>query len=99
MTLFALKSFAPTADLQPIVALVIFVFGSLGIVIPSPGGMGTYHALVIAALSLYGVNATDAFSSANIGFFTINIFCNILFGILAIVLLPILNKNYQPIQP
>lgn len=96
MTLFALKSFAPTADLALIVGLVVFVFGALGIVIPSPGGMGTYHALVIAALALYGVNGDDGFSMANIAFFSINIFCNILFGILALLLLPVLNRGYQP---
>ena len=97
MTLFALKSFAPTADLPLIVGLVVFAFGALGIVIPSPGGMGTYHALVIAALSLYGVSGNDGFSLANIAFFSINIFCNILFGILALVLLPILNRDYKPL--
>jgi uncharacterized protein (TIRG00374 family) len=93
MTLFALKSFAPTAELPMVVGLVVFVFGALGIVIPSPGGMGTYHALVIAALSLYGVSGDNGFSIANIAFFSINIFCNILFGILAIILLPILNRK------
>jgi hypothetical protein len=97
MTLFAMKSFAPTADLPLIAGLVVFVFGALGIVIPSPGGMGTYHALVIAALTLYGVNGDDGFSLANIAFFSINIFCNILFGILALILLPILNRDYQPV--
>jgi uncharacterized protein (TIRG00374 family) len=96
MTLFALKAFAPTADLPSVVGLVVFVFGALGIVIPSPGGMGTYHALVIAALSLYGVDGNDGFSLANIAFFSINIFCNIAFGILALILLPILNRDYAP---
>lgn len=93
MTVFALQSFAPTTDLPLVVGLVVFVFGALGIVIPSPGGMGTYHALVIAALSLYGVSGDDGFSLANIAFFSINIFCNILFGILALILLPIINRK------
>ena len=96
MTIFALKSFAPTADLPLVVGLVVFAFGALGIVIPSPGGMGTYHALVIAALALYGVDGNDGFSLANIAFFSINIFCNIAFGILALILLPILNRGYEP---
>lgn len=99
MTLFALKSFAPTADLPLVVGLVVFAFGALGIVIPSPGGMGTYHALVIAALSLYGIDGNDGFSLANIAFFSINIFCNIIFGILALLLLPILNRDYKLTNP
>ncbi len=93
MTLCALKSFGPTADLPLVVGLVVFVFGALGIVIPSPGGMGTYHALVIAALSLYQVSGDDGFSIANIAFFSINIFCNIFFGLLALAILPLLNKK------
>ena len=40
-------SFAPTADLAPVSGLVVFVFGTLGIVVPSPGGMGTYQFLII----------------------------------------------------
>jgi uncharacterized protein (TIRG00374 family) len=89
-------SFEPTADLSPVVALMVFVFGAFGIVIPSPGGMGTYHWLVIAALGIYGVNQYDAFSFANIAFFSIQIFCNIGFGLISVALLFLLNRNYVP---
>lgn len=89
-------SFEPTADLSPVVALMVFVFGAFGIVIPSPGGMGTYHWLVIQALAIYGINNYDAFSFANIAFFSIQIFCNIAFGLIAVVLLFLLNRNYTP---
>lgn len=87
-----LKAFPPTAQLDLSAALMVFVFGTLGFVIPSPGGMGTFHALCIAALALYGINGSDAFSYANIAFFAIQIFYNIIAGVLALVLLPILNK-------
>jgi uncharacterized membrane protein YbhN (UPF0104 family) len=88
-----LKAFEPTAELSAGAALMIFVFGTLGFVIPSPGGMGTFHALCIAGLSLYGVAGGDAFSYANIAFFTIQIFYNVVGGVLALVLLPIINKK------
>ena len=88
-----LKAFGPTAGLSAGAALMIFVFGTLGFVIPSPGGMGTFHALCIAGLSLYGVAGGDAFSYANIAFFTIQIFYNVVGGVLALVLLPIINKK------
>jgi hypothetical protein len=55
--------------------------------------MGTYHALVMAALSIYGVNSVDGFSFANIFFFSVNIFGSIAFGILALIILPIINKE------
>ncbi|MEM6963346.1 MAG: lysylphosphatidylglycerol synthase transmembrane domain-containing protein [Bacteroidota bacterium] len=89
-------AFAPTSELAPKVALMVFVFGAFGIVIPSPGGMGTYHWLVVAALGIYGINQLDAFSFANIAFFSINIFCNIFLGIVSVILLFLINKNYTP---
>jgi len=90
---FNLQAFAPTAHLGASAALMVFVFGTLGFVIPSPGGMGTFHALCIAGLGLYGVSGSDGFSYANIAFFTVQIFYNLLGGTLALVLLPMLNKR------
>ncbi len=95
MTWLAFFAFEPTSHLPAVAALLVFVFGSLGIVVPSPGGMGTYHAMVIAALALYHVSGDDAFSFANILFFSINIGCNILFGLLALVLLPLINQQQK----
>lgn len=90
---FNLKAFDPTAGLSAGAALMVFVFGTLGFVIPSPGGMGTFHALAIAGLALYGISGSDAFSYANIAFFTVQIFYNIAAGVLALALLPVLNRN------
>lgn len=90
---FNLKAFDPTCHLGAGAALMVFVFGTLGFVIPSPGGMGTFHALAIAGLALYGIGGGDAFSYANIAFFTIQIFYNIVAGLLALLLLPLLNKS------
>ncbi len=39
-------------------AWVVMTISAFGIVIPTPGGTGSYHFLVIAALSLYGVSST-----------------------------------------
>lgn len=97
MNYFCLLSFAPTADLPMLAALTTFVFGAWGIVIPSPGGMGTYHFLVQLALGFYGVSGDDGFSFANIAFFSIQLGCNVFWGILALLFLPNLNKNYQPV--
>lgn len=90
-----LPAFNPTAHLGFTVALMVFVFGTFGIVIPSPGGMGSYHFLVMAALALYGVTGSDAFSFANFSFFATH-FCNIVLGLVAVIFLPTINKNYQP---
>ena len=97
MTLFTTYAFAPTADIGSEGALVTFVAGGWGIVIPSPGGMGTYHFLAQSALGLYGVPGEDGFSWANISFFTIQIGANVLIGLLALLLLPRINRHYSPL--
>ena len=90
-------SFEPTSHLGPISALMVFAFGAIGMLIPAPGGMGSYHAMVVAGLMIYQISEFDAFSFAMIIFFTINIFGNILFGIIGLILLPIYNRGYQPV--
>lgn len=97
MTFLCFYAFAPTEHLGLVAGLVVFVFGSLGIVFPSPGGMGSYHYLVGEALGLYGISGTDAFSFANIVFLSINLFCNVFFGLIFVILLPILNKKTSTI--
>lgn len=94
MTYFTFNAFDPTAHLGMSAALIVFVFGGLGVVFPSPGGMGTYHAMVMAALAIYGIGSEDAFSFANIMFFALNLFCNISIGLLAVFLLPLINRKH-----
>ncbi len=96
MTYVCFLAFEPTAHLSAKVGFVVFVFGTLGIVFPSPGGMGSYHWLVTESLGFYDVSSGDGFSFANIIFFSIQIFCNVFFGILSLILLPWLNRNYDP---
>ncbi|MEY2949476.1 MAG: hypothetical protein RLZZ248_677 [Bacteroidota bacterium] len=95
MTYFCFFAFAPTAQLAPVVGLVVFVFGSWGIVIPSPGGMGTYHFLAQTALMMYGVSGEDGFSWANIAFFSIQIGANVFLGLLSLLILPFYNRQYS----
>jgi len=99
MTYFAFFAYEPTSHLGFREALMVFVFGSLGVIIPTPGGMGTYHFLVSTALILYHVDKVSAFSFANIVFFTIQIFYCIVLGVISIILLPIINKGYVPAKP
>lgn len=96
MTWTVIMAFSPTNHLGLEPSLVTFVSGGWGIVIPSPGGMGTFHFLSREALALYGIDRLDGFSWANISFFTINIGCNVLIGLIALLALPGINKNYDP---
>lgn len=97
MTYLCFFAYEPTASLSPVVGLMVFVFGAWGIVIPSPGGMGTYHFLTQTVLGFYGVKEVEAFSFANISFFTIQLFTNVIIGILSLILLPLINRNYKPV--
>jgi uncharacterized protein (TIRG00374 family) len=97
MAYFCFLAFAPTAHLSPVVALVVYVFGSWGVVIPSPGGMGTYHFLAQSALSLYGVSGEDGFSWANISFFSLQISASVFLGIISLILLPLFNKKKKDV--
>lgn len=96
MTYLCFFAFPPTSHLSAIAALLVFVFGGWGIVIPSPGGMGSYHFLAQTALVMYGVSGEDGFSWAMIAFISIQLGCNILIGLIGLILLPIINRNYQP---
>ncbi len=96
MFVFACKAYAPTADLSLIQMLVVYVFGSFGVFIPSPGGMGTYHFMVIIGLGLYGLNQADSFSFANIAFAFGQFFALILFGIVSLITISWLNKTPSP---
>ncbi|NNE14848.1 MAG: flippase-like domain-containing protein [Saprospiraceae bacterium] len=93
MTYLCFFAFEPTSELGPVAGLVTFVFGSLGMVIPSPGGIGTYQWLVTEALLIYNVEYSDAFSFSNIMFFTIQIFCNIAIGVFFYLFLPFYNRK------
>jgi glycosyltransferase 2 family protein len=98
MTYFCFFAFEPTMHLTPLAALTVYVFGTFGMVIPSPGGMGTYHFLATSALLLYGVKGDDAFSFANIMFFSIQIFYTIIVGVVSIFLIRYLNKKTKTIS-
>lgn len=47
-------------------AFFVFVAASLGIVVPTPGGIGAYHYLVMLALSILGLSNTDGLAFATI---------------------------------
>ena len=68
------KTIAKLSDIIVIASLGVTLgpagIGAFGIVIPSPGGMGSYHYLVISALAIYGISKFDGFSFANIVFFS-----------------------------
>ncbi len=93
MTYLTFYSFEPTSHLGPQEGLITFIFGTLGILFPSPGGMGTYHLMLMEALKIYSISSIEGFSFANILYFSIQIFCNVLFGIFSLIFISIYNQG------
>lgn len=92
MNYLMFKAFGPTENLGLKAALVVFIFGSLGILFPSPGGMGSYHYLVMESLTIFGVSGSDGFSFAMIAFFTIQIIAIVILGLAALAYMPLVNR-------
>ncbi len=86
-----------TSDLTPLAGLTLLAVGSLGILAPVPGGIGTYHFLTIITLrELYGIASEPATSYAYITHAT-QIIVNIAAGTFAWIILS-LNKQKHGAQ-
>lgn len=82
-------------DLGLLAGLVMFVVGSIAVVVPTPNGAGPWHFAVITMMMLYGVGKEDA------GIFAllvhgIQTFLLILLGIYGLAALPFTNKTKKP---
>jgi len=85
-------SFDFTKHLSLLTGLTVFVMSAFGMVAPSPGGIGTWHFMVIESLFVYGVSKANgyAFAIATHGSMTVMM---IVIGVVSIILLPIVNKK------
>lgn len=84
--------FSFTQHLGILAGLVLFVSGSIAVLVPTPNGAGSWHFAIIAMLTLYGVSSEDAgiFALLVHGIQTLLI---ILLGIYGLTALPLFNKN------
>jgi uncharacterized membrane protein YbhN (UPF0104 family) len=60
MALLVFYSLPGTSELGVNAGFTVLFVSTVAIIIPVPGGVGTFHTLVPAALLLYGISATDA---------------------------------------
>ena len=84
-----------TENLSFLAGLLLFVAGSIAVVVPTPNGAGPWHFAVISIMVLYGVSETDASVFALIVHSTQTLIVAIL-GIYALIMLQFkkrLNKN------
>lgn len=93
------KAFSFTEGLSLMMALTVFVLGTFGVVVPSPGGMGTWHFIVIELLSLYGVRKDPDAGAYALVMHGIQDVLFIVVGFASLILMPVINNNYQPYLP
>lgn len=96
MTILGLKAFSPTSHVTLVQGFIVFIIGSLGMIIPTPGGIGPFHFLTMSALGIYGISSIDGFSYANLSFFIIQIVTISVFGVIAMIYLA--KNKHKPIH-
>lgn len=83
--------FGFTENLGGMAGLVLFVLGSIAVIIPTPNGAGPWHYAMIVAMSLYGISEYDAGKFALI-VHSIQTFLIVLLGIYGLLIIQIKNK-------
>lgn len=51
-----------TSGFSPIQGLLIFILGSISLILPVQGGLGAWHAMTMFALGCYGIGENEAFA-------------------------------------
>lgn len=87
--------FEDTRNLPVMTGLTIFVLTAYGIVIPSPGGIGTWHFIAIETLFIYGVPKDPTGNTFAIVAHESQMIMLVVVGFISLILLPILNNKIQ----
>ena len=88
-------AFSATSGLSPSAGLVILVTGSIGMLAPVQGGIGPWHAMVIATMALYGVTQEPAYAFALLVHGVQNLLVIVL-GLASLIIFPLINKHSSP---
>lgn len=92
MTYVLVFALPATSHLAPIDGLFLLVIGGLGMSAPVQGGLGVFHVITMAGLSLYGVSRSEGFAYAVLSHESQSLFA-ILLGALSFILLMIENRR------
>ena len=92
MTYVLVFALPATSHLGPIDGLFLLVIGGLGMSAPVQGGLGVFHVITMAGLSLYGVTRSEGFAYAVLSHESQSLFA-ILLGALSFILLMIENRR------
>jgi len=92
MTYVLVFALPATSHLLPIDGLFLLVIGGLGMSAPVQGGLGVFHVITMAGLSLYGVSRSEGFAYAVLSHES-QAFFAILLGAISFVMLMIENRR------
>lgn len=92
MNYVCFQSFGFSSNLSIFAGLTVFVLGSFGMVAPVQGGIGAWHFMTMEGLALYGISKSDGLIYAFVVHTSMNIML-IIVGLIAMSLLPILNRK------
>lgn len=81
-----------TAGLSAMAALVVFVVGSIAVIVPTPNGAGPWHFAVKTMLVFYGVGGTDGAMFALV-VHTLQTALVAILGIFSAIVLPLTKKT------
>lgn len=95
-TYFCLNALPETENVGQKACLTVMLFGTLGIVF-APGGLGAYHVIVMQILMFYGIDKVPAIAFPWL-VWTASFVMISFFGLLSLVLLPVVNKNKNVVQ-
>ena len=64
-----------TSHLSMLCAMSVFIMGGIGMVIPAPGGIGTFHYFVSATLVAYGMTSDQRYALVQFVFEPVRFAC------------------------
>lgn len=92
MVYFCFFSIPQTSMLGAAAGLTVLVTSTLAVILPSPGGIGTFHFFVPIGLALYGIDPVDGLTYATIAH-AAQMLMFILFGTVSLVAMIILQRK------
>jgi glycosyltransferase 2 family protein len=96
MMYFVALAIPSTANLTATAVLMVMVMGSIGMIAPVQGGIGTFHALVAFILMTYGLTEEDGKIFAVI-VHTSQVLTIMVLGAISVVILAKLTSSKQPV--
>jgi len=86
-------AYEPTKHLSIWTGMIVFLMGGLAMLAPVQGGIGPWHFMVYETLFIFGIDKAQGKIFALIAHTSTNIAYYLIFGMIALILLPVLNHS------